>query len=131
MIHRVEWLLLAEDREVLQVKYSQGRVTQYESHCCASIRTLTQPGCMLLLWVLLPACAEGKGEACFFSQFTFLTQLTVTGTPYCQHRERVGSLLWVMVLIYSTVHFFVSLIFLLSIQFGCCCLEGAMLDGSY
>lgn len=101
------------------------------SHCCASIRNLTQP------WLLLgPASCQHsrRGEASSLGQVTFLSQLPVTGTPWCQHRERVGWLLWVTVLIYSvnlqyravTVHFSVSLMFFLSIQFwlllpGKCC----------
>jgi len=39
------------------------------------------PAARCCRWILLPAGAGGSGEARCFSQFVFLTQLTVTGTP--------------------------------------------------
>lgn len=104
------------------------------SHCCVSIRNVTQP------WLhtgapgscFLPAQQEGRSFLLWPGHLPEPAHCH-RHTLIC-HGERVGWLLWVTVVIYSvnlqyravTVHFSVSLMFFLSIQFwllfpGKCC----------
>lgn len=126
-------LLTEETLElVLEVKSFQGRITQ----CLTAVLPsgiYPSPGCTLV--PLGPASCQHsrRGEASSFGQVTFLSQLWQAHPDASTGRGWDGFFEWT-VLIYSvnlqyravTVHFSVSLMFFLSIQFwlllpGKCC----------